>query len=80
MDELVKLVAQKANISEEKAKAAVDTMMGFIKTRLPAPLAGQVEAALSNEQMMAKAVDQAENLIEGLGGVQGLSNLLGKKK
>jgi hypothetical protein len=43
MDELIKLVTQKAGISEKQATQAIETVMGFLKDKLPAPIAGQVE-------------------------------------
>ena len=48
MDELVKLVQQKTGISEEQARTAVTTVISFLKERLPAPIAGQVEGLLNN--------------------------------
>ena len=48
MDELVKLVAQKTGISEDQARTAVNTVIGFLKERLPAPIAAQVDGVLSN--------------------------------
>jgi uncharacterized protein (DUF2267 family) len=47
MDELIKQVSQKANISPDQAKAAVESVLAFLKEKLPAPLADQVKAALS---------------------------------
>jgi uncharacterized protein (DUF2267 family) len=47
MDELVKRVSETTGISEDKARSAVNVVVGFLKDRLPAPLAGQVESALS---------------------------------
>jgi hypothetical protein len=46
MDELVNLVAQKTGLAPDKARAAVDTVLGFLKNRVPAPLASQLESAL----------------------------------
>lgn len=48
MDELVKLVVQKTGISEDQARTAVATVLDFIKQRLPAPIAGQVDGVLNN--------------------------------
>jgi uncharacterized protein (DUF2267 family) len=48
MDELVKLVAQKTGLSEAQAKLAVTTVLDFIKQRLPAPVAAQVDTILNN--------------------------------
>ena len=47
MDELIKLVTEKAHISEDQARAAVKTVLDFLKTKLPAPVAGQIDALLS---------------------------------
>ena len=43
MDELIKLVTQKAGISEAQAQQAVETVMGFLKDKLPAPVATLVQ-------------------------------------
>jgi uncharacterized protein (DUF2267 family) len=68
MDELIKLVANKVGISEAQAKQAVDTVLGFLKDKLPGPIAGQIEAALEGD-------------VGGLGDLAGgLGGLLGKKK
>lgn len=74
MDDLIKLVSSKAGIQEAQAKTAVETVMGFLKEKLPAPIAGQLDAALSNEAMMG----QASQLIDK--GVAGLGGLLGNKR
>ena len=66
MDELVKLVVKKTGISEPQARQAVETVLGFLKTKLPAPIAGQIDAAL-------KGSGGLEDVAKGLGG------LLGKK-
>ena len=47
MDEIVKQVAERAGVSEEVARRAVETVVAVLKERLPAPLAGQIDAALS---------------------------------
>ena len=49
MDELVKLVSEKVGINEEQARQAVETVIGFLKDKLPAPIAGQLEAALEGD-------------------------------
>jgi uncharacterized protein (DUF2267 family) len=46
MDELVKLVAKKAGISEDQAKQAVTQVIAFLKERLPAPIAAQIDGVL----------------------------------
>ena len=49
MDELRKQVAAKAGISDEQARSAVNTVLDFVKDRVPAPIAGQIENAMSGE-------------------------------
>jgi uncharacterized protein (DUF2267 family) len=51
MDELIKQVVQKAGVSEDQAKQAVETVLGFLKDKLPAPIASQIEGVLSGGEM-----------------------------
>jgi uncharacterized protein (DUF2267 family) len=74
MEELVKMVMEKTGLPKDQAKQAVETVIGFLKDRLPDPIAGQVDAALDNEAMM----DQAGKLLDE--GAKGLGGLFGKKK
>ncbi|MFO7323668.1 MAG: hypothetical protein DIU68_018220 [Chloroflexota bacterium] len=47
MDELVKLVASKTGLSEDLARTAVNTVLDFLKQRLPEPLAGQIDSVIA---------------------------------
>lgn len=47
MDELIKRIIEKTGISEDQARSAVNTVAGFLKEKLPAPLAGQIDNVLS---------------------------------
>ncbi len=47
MKELINVIVQKTGISEENAQKAVQVMLGFLKTKLPAPLAGQLDSFLT---------------------------------
>ena len=47
MDELVKRVTEKTGISEEQARSAINTVTGFLKEKLPAPIAGQIDNVVS---------------------------------
>ena len=46
MDELIKQVSAKTGISEDQARTAVTTVLGFLKNKLPAPIAGQIDNVL----------------------------------
>ena len=65
MEELVKMVADKVGISEAQAKQAVDTVLSFLKDRLPEPIGGQIEAALEGD------LSGLGDLLGGLGGLFG---------
>ena len=65
MEELTKLVAQKTGLSDEMAKVAVDTVIDYLKDKLPDPAAAQLDTVLEGGDV--------SNLLGGLGG------LLGKK-
>ena len=47
MNELTNIIVQKTGISQENAQKAVQVTLGFLKTKLPAPLAGQLDSFLS---------------------------------
>jgi hypothetical protein len=66
MDELVKLVSQRAGISENQARQAIEVIAGYVKKRLPAPLAGQVDRILEGGDASGLG-----DLAKGLGGMFG---------
>ena len=43
MKELINAIVQKTGISEENAQKAVQVTLGFLKTKLPAPVAAQLD-------------------------------------
>lgn len=49
MEKIIKLVADRAGISESQATTAVNTVASFLKDRMPEPMAGQVDAYLKGE-------------------------------
>ncbi len=60
MNELVKLVMQKTGLPEDQAKAAVETVLNFLKQKLPAPIAGQIDGLLAGG-------GQLDSIMKGLG-------------
>jgi uncharacterized protein (DUF2267 family) len=67
MEELIKQVMKKVGLSEDLAKKAVETVLGFLKDKLPQPIAGQVDALLGGGDVAG----QAGELLEGLSGLLG---------
>jgi len=66
MEELVKLVSEKAGISSDQAMAAIETVLGFLKDKLPAPIAAQVDGLLKSGTDA-----NVNNVVRGLGGLFG---------
>jgi uncharacterized protein (DUF2267 family) len=64
VDQIVELVTQRAGISGEQARTAVEVVVNEIKKRLPDPIAGQVDAALGGAA-------GNDNPLGGLGGMLG---------
>jgi uncharacterized protein (DUF2267 family) len=72
MDELIKQVVERTGISESQARTAVETVVGFLKERLPAPIASHVDGALGAAGGAAGTIaDKAGDMLGGLGGVFG---------
>jgi hypothetical protein len=49
MQQLIQQVTQRTGIPEDKARAAVDTVVGYLKERLPGPVASQLDNAVSGQ-------------------------------
>ena len=70
MNELINLIVQKTGISQENAQKAAQTVIDFLKTKLPAPVASQVDAVLAGD--MSGVAGQAGEMLKGkLGGAFG---------
>jgi len=65
MEELYTLVVTKTGIPKEQAKMAVDTVLDFLKKKLPAPVAAQVDAVLGGQGGMGAAADMLGGLFGG---------------
>jgi len=69
MDELVKMVSKETGLPEAQARQAAEAVLKFLKEKLPAPVAGQVDALLAKDSTL----DAAQGLLKkGMG-------FLGKK-
>lgn len=50
MDELIRLVAQRAGISSAQATLAVAAMLSYLAARLPSPVVGRIRELLGEAQ------------------------------
>ncbi len=75
MDELINLVAQRTGIPADKAQMAIQTVVGFIKEKLPAPIAAEVDNLMaggtSGAGGMMGEIGELGSLAKGLGGMFG---------
>jgi hypothetical protein len=75
MDELIRQVVERTGISEQQARGAVETVLGFIKGRLPEPLAGQLDGLVGGASGAAGGIAGAAGDVLG-----GLGSMLGGNK
>jgi hypothetical protein len=73
LDQVVNEVAQRCGISNDQARTAVQTVLSFVKTRLPAPVASQIDNALGGQTRggMGGMQGQAQPGMGGMGDVLG---------
>ena len=64
MEELIKLVSQKTGLPQDKAQMAIDTVIKFLKSKLPSSVAGQIDLLLAGGSL-------PNDLTKGLGGLLG---------
>ena len=72
MEELIKQVTERTGISEQQARGAVETVLGFVKNRLPEPIAGQLDGLVGGASGAAGGIaGAAGDVLGGLGGMFG---------
>lgn len=70
MEELVQQIVSKTGISEASARSAIETVVNFLKAKLPGPLASQIDSALGSAGSALGSVDLG-SITSGLGGLFG---------
>ena len=67
MQQLINQVTQRTGIPEDKARAAVDTVVGYLKEHLPGPVASQLDGAISGQggAQGAGMMDKAKGMLGG---------------
>ena len=48
MQDLINLIVQTVGITEDQAKKTIDTVLGYTRRQLPAPIAAQVDTFIAN--------------------------------
>jgi uncharacterized protein (DUF2267 family) len=62
MDELVKMVSERTGLPEDQARKATEAVLDFLKEKLPAPLAGQLDNLVENPNVTNQASGMLDNL------------------
>ena len=76
MNELVQIVQQKTGLSPDMAQRVVDTIVGYLKTKLPEPMAAGLDSLLSGGEPATGGdgggvMDKAKAMVANLGGMLG---------
>jgi len=76
MDDLIAKITEKYNIPADKARGIVATVVEFLKDKLPAPVAGQIEKLMGGGGealggVTDKLGDAAGGVTDKLGGMFG---------
>ena len=70
MNEIVQRMIERTGLPEDKAMMAVDTVLGFLREKLPGPVASQIDSLVAGNQAGSS----------GIGGIaSGLGDMLGKR-
>jgi uncharacterized protein (DUF2267 family) len=62
VDQLIQKVRERANIDDDQARTAVNTVVDFLKDRLPEPIGGQIESALGGSEAGGSPMDQVGSM------------------
>lgn len=66
--QLIEQISQRAGIPPEKAQAAADTVIRYLKEHLPGPVASQLDNAMSGEESGGGAAASAASKLGGMFG------------
>lgn len=56
MEDLIRIVAERAGITTEQSACAIAAMVNLLSARLPSPVVGQIRAILDGERVTATAI------------------------
>ena len=71
MQALIKMVSEKTGITEAQATTAVQTVVTFLKDKMPAGIGGQVESFIKGGNVMGSVGDMAAGLKDKAGSMFG---------
>lgn len=73
MNEIIQRLIERTGLPEDKAATAVDTVIGFLKEKLPGPMAAQLDSVIGG--------DAGSGMGDKLGGMgSNLGGMFGRKE
>lgn len=66
--QLIEEISQRVGIPPEKAEAAIDTVVGYLKEHLPGPVGSQLDQLVSGEEGTGGGLSQAAEKLGGMFG------------
>jgi hypothetical protein len=71
MNELIQRLIDKTGIPEDKARTALDVVVNFLKEKLPAPVAAQLDGLMAGGSGMSEKVGEMATGFGAIGGLFG---------
>jgi len=68
MDDLVNRVSTQVGISEDMSQQAVSIVVNYLKRKLPAPVAGQIDSVLGGQESSEGLGDKVKDMGGMFGG------------
>lgn len=70
MNQILQRLMDKTGLPEDKAQAALDTVVGFLKEKLPGPISSQIDSLMAGGASSGMT-DKRGGLAKGLAGMFG---------
>ncbi len=71
MDQLIAMITEKTGLSADKAEEVVGMVIGFVKDKLPGPIASQLDGLMGGGADAGDGSGMMDNVKKGLGGLMG---------
>ncbi len=78
MNEIIQRLIERTGLPEDKAATAVETVIGFLKERLPGPIAAQLDGVMGDDSGMPDNPGGMGSKLGGMG--SGLGGMLGRNE
>lgn len=78
MNEIIQRLIERTGLPEDKAAEAVETVMSFLKEKLPSPVASQIDSLMSDESGIGRQLGGMAGQLGGMGA--NLGGMFGRKE